>query len=178
MYGTDKIIISTGASNDFVLYDLKDKNFVDTRLLCDDDILSSEREDKIRQVQKNLEGITERMVSTFAGCKSHLLFVCGTSPSKSLIQVLNINSGNVDHTMTGNDIDDVTFTSPFFLAYSCETSDGFLNYIYPDKIWSGLEKNTELKDSPNYKKLKEIFGNMSEEEVSDLNPMLIEFAFK
>jgi hypothetical protein len=179
MYGTDKIIISTGVSNDFVLYDLKDKKFVDIRLLCDDDILTSEKEEKIRQVQKNLEGITEKMVSTLAGCQSHFFFACGTSPSKSLMQVLNISSGNVDYAMTGNDIDDVTFTSPFFLAnsWACETDAGFLTYIYPDRIWSGLEKNTELKDSPNYKKLKEIFGNMSEEEVSDLNPMLIEFAF-
>jgi hypothetical protein len=185
-YGQDKTITKIGRSNDCILYDFNDKNFSYTRLVCDNDILSSVKEEELNQVYNDKYEDVYRNVNgifTMAGSDSHLFFLSGYifSDNKKSIQVLNIETGNIEHVISNKDIDDVTFTdNPFFMfgAWGTDAKDCFITYIYPDKIWNGLKKHSDFEENPNYKKLKELFMDKSEDEVIDENPMLVEFVFK
>jgi hypothetical protein len=186
-YGQDKIIIHIGNSNDFIFYDLNDKSFSYTKLLCDDNILSSIREEELHQTHNgNYEsvygGMSEQLIFTMAGSNSSLLFLYGQlmNNDKKYIQVLNISNGNTEHVISMKDIDDVTFTNPFFIlnSWTADASDCFISYVYPDAIWAGCQKHNNFKDHPYYNKLEKLLANKSEDEIMDENPILVEFVFK
>jgi hypothetical protein len=83
----------------------------------------------------------------------------------------------IRHSITQKSIDDVTFTSPFFMQYSflSDSKDSFITYVAPQDISEGLKENSSYKDTENYQKLTAILENMGD--LDDANPMLIEFSF-
>jgi hypothetical protein len=184
-YGQDKTITQIGNSNDFIFYNFNDKSFSYTKLVCDN-ILNSVKEEKLHQVYNGkYDDVYENVCAIFtvAGYCSHLFFLYGylNNENKKFIQVLNIETGNIEHVISKKDIDDVTFTdNPFFIlnAWSSDAQDCFITYVYPDKVWNGLKKHSDFEENPNYKKLKELVMDKSEDEVIDENPMLVEFVFK
>jgi hypothetical protein len=184
-YGQDKTITQIGYSNEFIVYDFNDKNFSYTKLLCDDDILSSISEEKLwqatsdfRNVYKNIQ---DKAIFRAAGSNSHFFFWYGyENDIKS--QILNIETGNIEHVISNKDIDDITFVEPsgFILGgtITTDTQDCFITYVYLEDVRKGLDKYSEFADNLNYKKLDELLRGKNEEEIADENPMLVEFIFK
>jgi hypothetical protein len=183
-YGQDKTITQIGNSNEFIFYDFNGKNFSYTKLLCDDGILNSVSDEKLWQTTSDFKdvykNIQDKAIFRVAGTNSHLFFWYGhDNDIKS--QVLNIETGNIEHVISNKDINDITFVEPSnFITGSAraDAQDCFITYVYLSDVRKGLDKYSEFADNPNYKKLKELLMNKSEEEIDDENPVLVEFVFK
>jgi hypothetical protein len=182
-YGQDKTITQIGYSNDFILYDFNDENFLYTRLLCDDGILTSETEEKLRNAASDFRNvfkdIRDMAIFGVAGSDSHLFLWYGYDYDIKA-QILNIRTGNIDHVLSNKDINDLTFVEPSIMeeAKKTDARDCFITYIYLSDVKKGLDKHSNLSNNPNYKKLEELLRNKSEEEIDDENPVLVEFIFK
>jgi hypothetical protein len=188
-YGQDKTITKIGHSNDCIFYHFNDKNFSYTKLLCDNGVLDTVREEELQQAYNGkyndvYGNISEKAIYSVAGSNSHLCFIYGYGcfdEDKKVIQVLNIENRNIEHIISRQDIDDVTFTDkPYFMlgAFASDAQDCFLTYMHPFDLLDGLKKHSEFEDNPNYKKLKELFMNKSEDVIAEENPILVEFVFK
>lgn len=180
-YGYNKVITQIGRSNDFVFYNFNNNEFSFSKLLSDNILTASREEDLIKN-----NGL--RYLNTFpdlkfidgvAGCNTHLLFACGSTNDGFSVQILNVDNGKVQHTISKNDINDVTFTSPFFMEYAClsDVKDCFITYVYHDDIQAGLEEHNEFSENPNYCKFEELYKNKNEKEIQEKNPLLVEFVF-
>jgi hypothetical protein len=192
-YGQDKTITQIGFSNDFIFYDFNDKNFSYTKLVCDENILSSAKEEEVWHAYNDDMDKYADVYSNYntiyrvAGSNSHLYFSQGyynddDGNARLYIQVLNIQTGNIEHVISDKDTNDITFAGkPFYFLYRAlvtDAQDCFISSVHLDSVWKGLKKNSEFKDSSNYKQLEELFKNKSEKEIEDENPMLVEFVFK
>ena len=180
-YGQTKYLTQTGRSNDFIVYNDTCYEFSYTKLLCDD-ILSAIQEDdlindyglKYLETNPNLE-----FIDGISGCESHFLFAVGSANGDFSAQVLNINSQQIEYVISKKDVDDVTFTSPFFMQYAClsDAQDCFITYVYPANIRRGLEVYDNYRENSTYQLLKEMYSG-SEKDIEEENPTLIEFLFK
>ncbi|MDR0394966.1 MAG: hypothetical protein LBH77_07410 [Tannerella sp.] len=104
----------------------------------------------------------------------------GSAKDGFTVQILDLANKNMSHVISSNDINDVTFTSPFFMQYA-GLADGqscFITYVQPEDIKTGLEKNKEFAGHPNYLYLEKMFSTGDNAEIQEENPCLVEFIFK
>jgi hypothetical protein len=181
VYGNDKIICQVGRSNDCIFYDFNNHEFTSAKLLCDDIMTASEEENFVETHGLNYlekrSGV--KFIDGISGCHTHLLFAYGSVREGFTAQALDLRDKSIKYVISSDDINDVTFTSPFFMEYAClaEGQDCFITYVSPAKIQIGLEKHREFWKNPNYRKLEKMFME-NRTEIPDENPCLVEFIFK
>jgi hypothetical protein len=179
--GSDKVICQIGRSNDCILYESGSHEFTSVKLLCDDILTASKEEDFIKTHGSNypekFPGIN--FIDGISGCNTHLLFGCGSVRDGFTVQVFDFKDDNVTYTISSDDINDVTFTSPFFMEYAClaDARECFVTYVSPVDIRTGLEMHKEFEGNPNYGQLEKMFP-ADNAEVREENPCLVEFVFK
>jgi hypothetical protein len=181
IYGHNEVITQIGRSNDFIFYNSNYNKFSFRKLLSDN-ILTASREESI--IKNNglmyLNAFPDlKFIDGVAGCNTHLLFACGSSNDGFSVQILNVDERKIQHAISKNDINDVTFTSPFFMEYAClsEAKDCFITYVYHGDIHTGLEEHNEFRENPNYRKFEEFYRKKNEKEIQEENPLLVEFVF-
>jgi hypothetical protein len=181
LFFTFYLTYPAGRSNDFVFYNFDNNEFSFGKLLSDNILTASKEENLIKN-----NGL--RYLNTFpdlkfidgvAGCNTHLLFACGSANDGFSVQILNVDNRKIRHAISKNDINDVTFTAPFFMQYAClsEAKDCFITYVYHDDIHSGLEEHNEFGENPNQRKFEEFYRNKNEKKIREENPILVEFVF-
>lgn len=181
IYGHNKIITQIGHSNDFVFYNCDNNEFSFSKLLSDNILTASREEDLIKNNGlRYLNTLPDlKFIDGVAGCNTHLLFACGSTNDDFSAQILNVDEKKIQHVISKNDINDITFTSPFFMEYAClaEAKDCFITYVYHDDIHTGLKEHNEFSENPNYRKFEEFYSNKNEKEIQEKNPLLVEFVF-
>ncbi|MDR1980568.1 MAG: 6-bladed beta-propeller [Tannerellaceae bacterium] len=180
-YGDSKIITQSGRSKDCTFYDIHTQEFDSAELVCDD-ILTATKEKFYMKIYGGnyLENLSHvKFIDGISGCNTHLLFGCGSLQSGFTIQVLDLKEKSIHHVISSNDINDITFTSSFFMEYAClaESKDCFITYAFPKDIQMGIEEHKEFMDNPNYRDIEKVFLS-NKEELQDENPCLVEFIFK
>jgi len=176
--GNEQIIVQLGRSNDFILYDKPSNHFEEIRLV-QDDILSYNREnDLIDQYGfKYLKQFPNlKFLDAVAGNSKDLLFGCGSQETGFTIQVYDNTTKTLKYVISQNDIDDVSFTSAFFMEYAClsDADDCFITYVHPFNVKAGIEKQKDLQTTKEYIRVNDLFKDVQEDD----NMFLIEFRFK
>jgi hypothetical protein len=180
--GDHKIICQIGRSNNCIFYDSGSHEFAAEKLLCDNDIMTASKEENFIKNHglnylKNFSDI--KFIDGISGCNTHLMFGYGSVKDGFTAQILNLEHKSIRHVISSNDINDVTFTSPFFMEYACiaDGQDCFITWVSPEKIKIGMEQHREFADHPNYRTLEKMFP-ADAVEMQEENPCLVEFIFK
>ncbi|MDR1980582.1 MAG: 6-bladed beta-propeller [Tannerellaceae bacterium] len=180
-YGDSKVMTQSGRSKDCTFYDFTTQEFDSAELVCDDILTATEEESYMKTYGGNyLENLSHvKCIDGISGCNTHLLFGCGSMQDGFNVQVLDIKGKRIEHVISSNDINDITFTSPFFMGYAslAESKDCFITYAFPKDIQMGLEEHKAFSEHPNYQEIEKLFSSNTEE-LQDENPCLVEFTFK
>ncbi|MDR3236792.1 MAG: 6-bladed beta-propeller [Prevotellaceae bacterium] len=173
----DQTLFQIGSSNNFISYNMKENDFSNIRLLCNNECISSREEDKLIEKYHSdyFDISTVKFIYGMASCKNHLLFRLG-NVKKEHICIQDIDN-NAEYTVLSIPEDDITYSSPNFLLNLIEFGDAedcFISYFYPTQLDVNNVKD-EYNDT--YKNLIRSFES-EKINISDENPILFEFVIK
>jgi len=179
----NNIMYQQDVSNDFLSFNIETKNFVEVNFLCKEDRILDIR--TVREQQKRnpmfistdyVEKSYEKIIMGNSSYNDCFLFSVGKPSSGYKYFLMNTTNNTIDHLLTENTVDDISFTSIKILLNrsmtGTDSDDCLLTYLWPYQIMDGLNKNINLNDHPNYKYLHFLIENT--DDIEEENPYLIE----
>ncbi|MDR2385794.1 MAG: 6-bladed beta-propeller [Tannerella sp.] len=190
--GKNHVIQRIGNSNSLVCYDINTGLFSDILFLCDGNFMTNEEEMALKKQQptpneKGLWGESDFMglypatniITRTHACEDYLVFRAGSKSNGLKNYLLNSHSRKIEHVFTNKTVNDLYFLPTSTLMnrlYNSSAPDCFITYAGVDEIQVGLDKNSALQESKQYRKLKQELAGITNPE--DENPVLIELYVK
>jgi len=181
--GNDHILYQQDISNDFLSFDTKKREFINTNLLCNEDNSLSikninkqkKREEKFNSLDYLDSNTGVKAIRGLSSYADYLFFAYGNQNSGFKCYLMNTSNNMIDCVLTENTVDDISFTDTFSLLGKTSVSDSedcFISYLYPYQIIDGLNDNKKLSELPNYQQLYSLFKGI--QNIENENPVLIE----
>ncbi|MDF9830325.1 6-bladed beta-propeller [Parabacteroides sp. PF5-6] len=176
-WGDHKLLFHQGYSNDLLMYDAQSGQFMPMRILDHHRAMSIQENEKMEREGREINKYPGFIFDGLSSSATLLAFGCVENGEKVRLYVADEAKRTYISFPLDRLIDDVTFTSGFFLNYFmlCNSSEErFISYIEPYVLEEALSSTAAKADSEFYPLLWEIIDSIKSEES---NPIIVEFKF-